>query len=569
MPVRLEGTTVLVVDCQATRANPRSGHLLELGWAVAGPDADPVEVESLLVRLPPEAVVPEPVRRITGIADDERKRSVSESFAWKRLSRKALQVAAVNRAPLCPTVIHFAAFEKPFLHDLHARFGGTAPFPLQIVCTHALARRLLPGLPRKGLRAVAGFFGHPLGEHRRSRDHVRATAAVWRHLVRRLVDEQGISGWKALRAWIVGPPAARPSGRTYPMDPDHLRAIEDRPGVYRMRGRHDHLLYIGKAASLRKRVAGYFRPRATHAEHILEMLSQAFRLDCTPTATALEAALLEADEIKRSAPRYNIALRAGERRLGYCAPDLNHWAPAADAAHPVGPLPLGRTTEAMRHIGAWLRADRRPGAHPGSGLLAVPVEHAPDPDCLTAGAGLFLRRHPRAPARSPLSAILGIGGRLTLAAQGARTAGVEEEPEAPEAATGWTPETVCGAIEASIRHAALLVRRARWLCLLSESSIAWRGRGGGAVRYRVLVLERGRVRDAREQTATEAPPTPPGADRTRLGRQAIIDLAAYDRLRVLTTELRRLVAEHRGVRVRCGPRRVLDESGLRTLLRWV
>jgi DNA polymerase III epsilon subunit-like protein len=261
MPGRPDDTTVLILDCQATRANPDRGHLLEIGWAVAGPETVPEAVASHLLRLPPDAVVPEPVRRITGIVAADSKGTVSEPLAWKRLSKTAAQVAACNRSPLCPTVIHFAAFEKPYLLDLHARFGGAAPFPLEILCTHALARRLLPGLPRKSLRAVAGYFGHPLGAHHRSRDHVLATAAVWRHLAR-LAGAQGISDWEALRAYTAQPSAPRSRARTYPMNADCLGALEDRPGVYRMLGRHGNLLYVGKAASLRKRVGGYFRPRA-------------------------------------------------------------------------------------------------------------------------------------------------------------------------------------------------------------------------------------------------------------------------------------------------------------------
>src|SRR4030095_477509 len=94
-----------------------------------------------------------------------------------------------------PTVIHFARFEQPFLRALA---GGTPP--LDIVCTHDITRRLLPNLPRCGVRAVAGDFGRGVGALRRSADHVEATAFVWEALVPLLRDE-GISTWSALQEW--------------------------------------------------------------------------------------------------------------------------------------------------------------------------------------------------------------------------------------------------------------------------------------------------------------------------------------------------------------------------------
>jgi DNA polymerase III subunit epsilon len=60
--------------------------------------------------------------------------------------------------------------------------GGTPP--LDIVCTHDIARRLFPDLPRRGVRALTGYFGRGVSALRRSADHVEATAFVWRGLVR-------------------------------------------------------------------------------------------------------------------------------------------------------------------------------------------------------------------------------------------------------------------------------------------------------------------------------------------------------------------------------------------------
>ena len=177
---------VLVVDCQATAAAPH-GHLLEMGWARAGTTT--TRPEAMLIALPDDEHIPAAVMRLTGISERMARGGVNAHVAWRELFNEAKRLA---RQP-APTVIHFARFETPFLRAL----AGGAP-RLDIVCTHDIARRLLPGLPRRGVRALSGYFGRGVGELRRSADHVEATAFVWQELVR-LLDDEGISTWSALQ----------------------------------------------------------------------------------------------------------------------------------------------------------------------------------------------------------------------------------------------------------------------------------------------------------------------------------------------------------------------------------
>ena len=118
------------------------------------------------------------------------------------------------------------------------------------------------------------------------------------------------------------------------------------------------LLYIGKATSLKQRVNSYFRQKGSHAEHTLEMLSQAADLDVIRTGSALEAAMLESDEIKRHNPPYNVALQTGQRKLAFCSDDLQQSAGEPDAIHCIGPLPDGNSTAAIMAFAAWLKSRR-------------------------------------------------------------------------------------------------------------------------------------------------------------------------------------------------------------------
>jgi excinuclease ABC subunit C len=80
------------------------------------------------------------------------------------------------------------------------------------------------------------------------------------------------------------------------------------PGVYRMLDAKGEALYVGKARSLRKRVAAYTQV-ARLPERLRRMVSETITMEIVTTHTEAEALLLEANLIKRLKPRFNIVLR--------------------------------------------------------------------------------------------------------------------------------------------------------------------------------------------------------------------------------------------------------------------
>jgi DNA polymerase-3 subunit epsilon len=587
MPVSLTDLNILALDCQTTGANPKKDHLLEIGWvkARAAVIENPQELrpEAHLVKLPAGDDIPRPVTRITGISVQDLSIAKPAQKTWQKLLVAARQIASDNQATVCPAVVHFARFEEPFIRELHANNHQQIAFPFEFICTHEIAIRLLAGLPRRGLRAIAGYFGHPLPEYRRSADHAIATAFIWKNLVDLLKNERRIITLEQLTEWLQSSTPQTGLRRIYPMAPEARRRLPEQPGIYRMLRANGDLLYIGKAKSLKQRVNSYFRQKGSPGEHILEMLTQAYDLDFTLTGSALEAAILENDEIKKYSPPYNVALRRRQRQLVFCSKDLKQHATTADDVHPIGPLPCGKFIDALAAFATLREAEM---SHQISGfsdlaycLLGLPGEYAPDADCLREGVSMFHQRH-RSLLRnnSTLRAVTALGARLWRErleylelVEPDENEKAEENPQQAEIAEehGWAPEDVADTIEGVIRRAAYMMRRARWLCLLSQSSLAWKSPRVDDHHKIVLIFKDGVIDDRKMLNIRQKPPSPPGYATSIRDRKRCIDLITYDRLRVLTTELRRLVSEERDIELCRGPTAILGCKELEKALRWV
>ena len=97
---------------------------------------------------------------------------------------------------------------------------------------------------------------------------------------------------------LIGPDAIRAALKTMP----------NAPGVYRMIGAQEKILYIGKAKNLPARVSSYANLRDL-STRILRMVSQVVKVEYTVTKSEAEALLVEANFVRRYKPRYNILLK--------------------------------------------------------------------------------------------------------------------------------------------------------------------------------------------------------------------------------------------------------------------
>lgn len=121
------------------------------------------------------------------------------------------------------------------------------------------------------------------------------------------------------------PTDSQPRLRGVDIIKDNLTRLPAKPGVYRMFGDDDTVLYVGKAKSLKARVSSYTRIGG-QTQRIAAMIMATARMEFVVTETETEALLLEASLIKSLKPRYNILLR-DDKSFPYILIRRDHDAP--------------------------------------------------------------------------------------------------------------------------------------------------------------------------------------------------------------------------------------------------
>ena len=88
---------------------------------------------------------------------------------------------------------------------------------------------------------------------------------------------------------------------------DRRRELPDEPGVYLFRNASGRVIYVGKAKSIRKRVASHFSNPSTRVGS--DLLGMIDHIEALVVHTEAEALLAEQNFIKQYKPRFNIRLR--------------------------------------------------------------------------------------------------------------------------------------------------------------------------------------------------------------------------------------------------------------------
>jgi hypothetical protein len=207
--------------------------------------------------------------------------------------------------------------------------------------------------------------------------------------------------------------------------------------------------------------------------------------------------------------------------------------------------------------------------------MAMPERYCPDVACIKAGLSIFQQRHGgRIEGMTICQAILHIGRLSWLERLKLKSLPLEEsEPDAADIEADkdfvWSPESVASSLESVCRRCGFFLRRARWFALLSEATVVWKTKYDEDKTRNIIMLKGGRI-SHRATLDMDAPlPQPLHGDGSYPSRRAGMDLEFYDALRVLTTELRRLLAENRFESIRLSRNVTIYPEQLQMVLNWV
>ncbi|MET9015257.1 excinuclease ABC subunit UvrC [Streptomyces olivaceoviridis] len=124
--------------------------------------------------------------------------------------------------------------------------------------------------------------------------------------------------------------------------------IPDSPGVYRFRDEHRRVIYVGKAKSLRQRLANYFQDLANLHPRTRTMVTTAASVEWTVVSTEVEALQLEYSWIKEYDPRFNVKYR-DDKSYPYLAVTMNEQFPRVQVMR-------GHKKKGVRYFGPYAHA---------------------------------------------------------------------------------------------------------------------------------------------------------------------------------------------------------------------
>ena len=293
-------------------------------------------------------------------------------------------------------VAHNAPFDRRVLRRGFELIGLEWPNP-PVLCTAALARKLLPLQNRRGLSVLADALGIEVEIAHRALADAETCARVLCALFPRLCANaltiaDAVALTKSRRRRTVGRKVKVPAA-TMPPQLDFADLPRD-PGVYLFRDGAGRVLYVGKSVSIRSRARAHFAPSSLPAA----WTTQATVVDYQSTNSELGALVLENRLIKQHKPPGNIRLTRRDERLCYirCRLDIPFpildvsSEPAAGHAVTIGPLRGRRLAQelveqldslfGLRHCGRRLKLREHPSAYGQMGRCLSPCLGDLDPN---------------------------------------------------------------------------------------------------------------------------------------------------------------------------------------------
>ncbi len=304
----------IAVDVETTGLRPLNQRVIEIALHRYRAGESVERFETLLN---PGRSIPEFITRLTTIRDMD----VAEAPVFVDVADRVLEFIGDGLL-----VGHNVRFDISFL-NAELKRAKRQPLINERLDTLTMAVRYLDNLRKPSLDRVASAL--KLGTrdvHRAGRD-----AALTAQIAIRLTEIASRTGVRSIDDLksVGTPERKRPRddvgrGRSI-MDRSWLKDVPKKPGVYVMRDDQGEVIYVGKAKSLRNRLASYYSQPLGYTRKMDGLLETMASVETEVVGTELQALILESQLIQRHQPRYNTALRSFEN-YPYIRVDIsNPW----------------------------------------------------------------------------------------------------------------------------------------------------------------------------------------------------------------------------------------------------
>lgn len=192
-------------------------------------------------------------------------------------------------------VAHNAHFDYSFLKKEFEEAG--IQWQSKKLCTVRLSRKIIPGLRSYSLGSLAESLGISIANRHRAGGDAAATVKIFDQLLQRDRDSYILKALKRNSGETILPP------NLSKQDFDSLPA---QCGVYYFHDARGKVIYVGKAANIKKRIAGHFTGEAREWSRS-KIRNEIHHISYELTGNELIALILESQEIRKLWPKYNQA----------------------------------------------------------------------------------------------------------------------------------------------------------------------------------------------------------------------------------------------------------------------
>ncbi|MFI2742306.1 exonuclease domain-containing protein [Zhouia sp. PK063] len=282
-----------VIDVETTGLGSGSNKITEIAIVVFDGEKVIDEYHSLVN---PEEPISSYVIGLTGIDND----MVAEAPTFDQIADQILTITED-----CVFVAHNVNFDYNVISSQFKELN--IDFKRKKLCTVRLSRKVFPGLLSYSLGKICSHLEIPINGRHRAKGDTDATV----QLLQQCLQNNG-------EAIVLKMLNVRSGEATLPpnLPTDDYENLPESPGVYYFKDENGHIIYVGKAINIKKRVLSHFYDKK---QKEIALCRETASLDFYETGSEFVALLLESDEIKKHYPKYNTAQKRLNQSYGIVA----------------------------------------------------------------------------------------------------------------------------------------------------------------------------------------------------------------------------------------------------------